>query len=775
MPILQRLPFLAAVTLLALAACTPPPQQNQGAVQVVASVHQALSSSDVTRVRVTVSAADMPSRVVELAKSNGLWGGLIGNLPAGSNRTFLAEAFDSSGTLRFQGQATGIPITANQTIAVAITLQQVPPPPPYGNEAPIIDSFVSSATSVTAGGTVSLTAAAHDPNVGDTLSYAWTATGGTFSAPTAASSPWTAPSSVGVQILTLTVTDAQGAAVSISVAVNVISGVSTGDAAVNISFNLWPVVSKVSATLNRLGAGQSTTLSANASDADGDALAYQWAATCPGTWTNATSSTASFIPSSVPASSCNNCQLTVTVRDGRGGQTTGALNLCVTDGSTERFPPRFTNYYQSAITSAPGQTVAFDVTAMDPQASTLTFAWSTNVGTLATAQNTASTSHIAWTAPACAPAGLTPSVTATVTNGYGLSASKPFSLSALPTCAAEWTTAAPLLRTRDHHAAVLLPSGKVLIAGGGYIVGSGADLTVAYLGTAELYDPVTNSWSSASPLSVTRYAPSAVLLQSGKVLVVGGNGSTPGSSNSAELYDPATNSWSSAGTLMGTFTQNTATLLQSGKVLVTGPSGSVNLYDPATNSWSSASPMSVGRFYPAATLLQSGKVLVSGGYISGATGVVYVNTAEVYDPVTNSWSAARPMAAARNNHDATLLPSGKVLVSGGSGSSSTPYLASAELYDPATNTWSSAGVMSGGRNSHSALLLPSGKVLIPGGVGHPALSDLYDPATNSWSSATPMASSRYHHSVTLLQSGKVLVTGGVNAGVTLRTAELYSP
>lgn len=78
--------------LLSLAACT---SQPTGSVQFLASIHQALSANDVTRVTVTVSASDMPSRVVELAKSNAAWGGSIGSLPAGSNRSFLAEAFDS--------------------------------------------------------------------------------------------------------------------------------------------------------------------------------------------------------------------------------------------------------------------------------------------------------------------------------------------------------------------------------------------------------------------------------------------------------------------------------------------------------------------------------------------------------------------------------------------------------------------------------------------------------------------------------------------------------
>ncbi|HYI01956.1 kelch repeat-containing protein [Hyalangium sp.] len=768
MPIPRRLPFLAAVMLLSLAACTTQPQ---GSAQVFASAQQALSADDVTRVRVTVSAQDMSSLVVELARSNGSWGGLIGNIPTGSNRSFLAEAFDSSGALRFQGQASGVTITANQTTAVAITLQEVPPPPPYGNEVPVIDSLVASATSVPAGGTLSLTATAHDPNPGDTLTFAWASSGGTFFAPTAASSSWTAPSSAGVQILTLTVTDSQGAAVSVSIAINVVSGVSTGNAAVNISFNLWPVVSKVSASLNRLDAGQSTTLSANASDADGDALSYQWIATCPGTWTNATSSAASFVPSSVPAGTCNNCRLTVTVQDGRGGQTTGALSLCVTGTATEFFPPLVTNFYQSALSTSPGQTVAFDVTAMDPQASSMTFAWTANTGSLAAAQNTATNSHVVWTAPACTLTGVTPSVTAVVTNAYGLSASKPFSLSGLPACAAAgWTAAGSTGAGRSNSAAILLSSGKVLVTGGIISTSGSPPLAV-------VYDPATNSWSSAGSMATARLGHTATLLSSGKVLVTGGQRGTTYFS-SAEVYDPATNSWSAAGSMATARGSHTATLLASGKVLVaggndtTGTLNSAELYDPATNSWSAAGSMSTACKYHEATLLSSGKVLVSGGQ----TGTTYFSSAEVYDPATNSWSAAGSMATGRFSHEATLLASGKVLVSGGGGTTGT--LNSAEVYDPATNSWSSAGSMATARYWHTATLLASGKVLVAGGVtGTTYLSSaqVYDPATNSWSSAGSMSTARTTHTATLLSSGQVLVEGGHNAGVYQSSAELYSP
>jgi N-acetylneuraminic acid mutarotase len=757
--LLQRLPFLATMLLLCLAACTSETSQPTGSALFAAST-QALSANDITRVKVTVSTADMSPLVVELANSNGTWGGLIGNIPAGSNRSFLAEAFDSSNTKRFQGQASGITITANQTTAVAITLQEIAPPPPYANEAPVIDSLVASSTSVQTGSSLSLTATVHDPNAGDTLSLAWTASGGTFSAPAAAATSWTAPASVGVQTLTFTVTDSQGAAVSVSLVVNVVSGTSTGNAAVNISFNLFPVVSRVSASLNRLDAGQSTSVSVNASDADGDALSYQWAATCAGTWTNATSSSASFVPSSVPAGVCNNCQLTVTVQDGRGGQNTGSLSLCIASSSTNRFPPSFTNFYQSATATSPGQTVTFDVTALDPQSSSLTFAWTANTGSLAAAQNSSGTSHVVWTAPSCTSAVITPTVTATVTNAHGLSASQAFSLSGLPACPATWSSTAAMSAGRSLATATLLPSGNVLVTG---------DYT-ATLASAEVYNLSTRTWSSIAPMAAGRGQHTATLLSSGKVLVTGGRNGTVAS---AELYDPATNAWSSAGSMSIGRTTHTATLLSSGKVLVTGGYNAglaADLYDPATNSWSSARSMASSRYHHTATLLPSGKVLVVGGGTAAA---------ELYDPAANAWSPAGSMSVSRMYHTATLLPSGKVLVTGGSSSSR---LSSAEVYDPATNAWSSAASMAGARECHTATLLSSGKVLITGGfisnTGPLSSTELYDPATNSWSSAGSLAVSRGFHTATLLSSGQVLIVGGAPNGfgsVAISSVELYTP
>ena len=91
-----------------------------------------------------------------------------------------------------------------------------------------------------------------------------------------------------------------------------------------------------------------------------------------------------------------------------------------------------------------------------------------------------------------------------------------------------WSSAGAMATARYVHTATLLPSGKVLVAGG---------LNSGYLTSAELYDPATGTWSSTGAMATARYYHTATLLPNGKVLVAGGyNGSTL---TGAELYDLA--------------------------------------------------------------------------------------------------------------------------------------------------------------------------------------------------------------------------------------------
>ena len=144
-------------------------------------------------------------------------------------------------------------------------------------------------------------------------------------------------------------------------------------------------------------------------------------------------------------------------------------------------------------------------------------------------------------------------------------------------------------------------------------------------------------------------------------------------------------------------------------------------------------------------------MLVTGGFNGGQ-----LSSAEIYDPVAETWSAtAGPMTVARYHHLASLLPSGKVLVTGGFSS------ATAELFDPATGTFAGTGspLTSIGFGS-TVTLLPNGRVLAVGGFFAPTSSNVYDPARGTWSAGPSLTPGRDTHAAALLLDGRVLAAGG---------------
>jgi N-acetylneuraminic acid mutarotase len=229
-------------------------------------------------------------------------------------------------------------------------------------------------------------------------------------------------------------------------------------------------------------------------------------------------------------------------------------------------------------------------------------------------------------------------------------------------------------------------------------------------------------------------------------------------------------------------------LLGNGKVLVAGGLNASGLlqhasevYDPARGTWSPAGDMVLARASHSATLLPDGTVLVVGGGDSEDSN----SSSELFNPATGTWTRANRMSAPRRSHSATPLPDGRVLVVGGlhsiveaDGFSHIRGLATAEVYDPATGAWSATGAMAGPRTMHTATLLPNGKVLVTGGYkGNGganeglATAEVYDPATGTWSAAGAMSGTRIGHTATLFRGGHVLITGGSGG----RTAEVYTP
>lgn len=188
--------------------------------------------------------------------------------------------------------------------------------------------------------------------------------------------------------------------------------------------------------------------------------------------------------------------------------------------------------------------------------------------------------------------------------------------------------------------------------------------------------------------------------------------------------------------------------------------------------------MTTARYIHTATLLPSGAVLVTGGS-DNVTPVLA--SAELYDPAAGTWAPTGAMGSARQEHTATLLPNGKVLVTGGINGVGVGAViqASSELYDPATGVWTPTGAMTTARHFHTATLLSTGQVLVVGGLGPSgflASAELYDPATGAWTPTAPLlAGVRYTHAATLLRNGVVLISGGLTNSGHTATSEIYNP
>jgi hypothetical protein len=187
-----------------------------------------------------------------------------------------------------------------------------------------------------------------------------------------------------------------------------------------------------------------------------------------------------------------------------------------------------------------------------------------------------------------------------------------------------FAAAGDLTVPRTRHAAVLLSNGTVLLVGGS---NGRNDVYQEALGltSAELYDPKTGLFTATGSMAEKRALPTATLLPSGKVLVAGGATNFEGAiaTPSLEIYDPATRSFAPTGDLIQGRNYFTTTLLPSGMVLFAGGYqgggsyanyfASAELYDPGTGKCTATGAMANRREFHTATLLPSGKVLMVGG------------------------------------------------------------------------------------------------------------------------------------------------------------------
>ncbi len=275
----------------------------------------------------------------------------------------------------------------------------------------------------------------------------------------------------------------------------------------------------------------------------------------------------------------------------------------------------------------------------------------------------------------------------------------------------------------------LLPDGTVLVTGGHAHGSNGAQGAIEN----DIFDPVTETWTSAPPLTIARWYPTNVEMGDGRTLIFGGQVSKSIKSPTVDVYDP----------VAGTVTQlpDTATLnvglyprtllMSDGRVFMAGPNKVMRIFDPATNAWSTVGNLLAGNRGAGNSVVLPGlnRILAAGGQANGT-----LSSAEIIDlsGPTPTWRYTASMTFGRKHASSVLLPDGTVLEVGGgkTGSYGDPVFTS-ELFDPVSETWSVMDSQTAPRMYHSsAVLLPDGRVLSLGQdkqTSYAKTGELYSP------------------------------------------------
>ena len=264
----------------------------------------------------------------------------------------------------------------------------------------------------------------------------------------------------------------------------------------------------------------------------------------------------------------------------------------------------------------------------------------------------------------------------------------------------------------------ILADGKILVAGGH----NGAHIGIT---DTNLFDPVARTWTKVAPMNYPRWYPTTTTLPNGRVLVTAGEINCNGCvAVIPEIYNPQTNVWTQlSGASLDLPDYPHMFVLPDGRVLAAAAAQDIIItyvLDVSTQTWSIVDPNPVDGGSSAMYL--PGKVIKSG--TSTDTDSVFPSAATTYvldmTQPSPAWQETAPMAFTRTFHNLTLLPDGTVLATGGGTTTDVIGVSgavhNAELWSPVTATWTTMASMQKPRLYHStALLLPDGRVLVMGG------------------------------------------------------------
>ncbi len=294
-----------------------------------------------------------------------------------------------------------------------------------------------------------------------------------------------------------------------------------------------------------------------------------------------------------------------------------------------------------------------------------------------------------------------------------------------------WDPVTNTLTSLPHPGYNIFCAGHSYLANGQLLVTGGHIESHVGLPDASLYDAFTASWIRLPDMDEGRWYPTNTTLANGDVGVFSGEVAASGDINEIpELYSAATRTFvdkPGARYKLPYYPRNF--LAPDGRVFYAGPQRSTRWFDLRTTTGTVAlgpSSRFGTRSYGPAVYIDGQVYLIGGG--DPPTATVEAIDLRVASP---TWRYVASMSTARRQHNATLLPDGTVLVTGGSRGSGFDNSGSpvffAELYNPATNTWRRLSSNTVYRGYHAtALLLPDGRVLSAGGRNR-RTAEVYSP------------------------------------------------
>ncbi len=283
---------------------------------------------------------------------------------------------------------------------------------------------------------------------------------------------------------------------------------------------------------------------------------------------------------------------------------------------------------------------------------------------------------------------------------------------------------APMPTARYGHSATLLPDGRVLVAGGTTVFGF-EDTPTAVV---ELYDPVADAWTELAPLPAPRRDHAAVALPDGRVLIAGGFGARRVDADALRdgvIYavDGAQGEATPLAMNLPFQGAPVGVTLDDGRVLLAGtaPQGgdlvfamTTAVFDPADDG-TTPGPRLEGRYAAAFARLGDGRVLAAAGLGEGFRGSTDV---ALLDAAAGAWTPGPAL-------DAPLFPGPAAATL--SDGTALVMRDLARVFDPATDTWVTTATVVDGRAQRSLAPLPDRRALLYGPTDFevPARAEIY--------------------------------------------------